>query len=131
MQKTLYSRSCICIVEVVEVSEQEEEPIYKKKLKISKESETYHVRFYCRKCHNELMWTTEFYDVASSVVHETADCKHYEWVTTRAHPQLADPEDWRYQLERPFIDSIKDRIVYVYTATSNHYVLLKKMPKES
>jgi len=117
------------MLEVGKVSEQEEEKIYKKKLKISDVSETYHVRYYCKKCRSQLMWTTEFYDVASSTIHETADCKHYEWVTTWCNPLRFDPEKWECRLAEPWIKEIKDRVVFVYRGMSEYYVLLKK-PKE-
>jgi len=112
------------------MSEQEEQ-IIRKVQPEEKHPNTSHVRFYCPICLNELMWTIEFSDVASATVVETADCKHYEWITTRYHPQYSGPGDWRYKLERPLIESVKDRIVYVYPEVSKYYILLKKISKRS
>ena len=110
------------------------ENVIRKKIKIPYMDNGWETRYYCGKCRAELMWADEFPDVASAVVNETADCKHYEWETMRSNPRLAlaglaDPDDWRYKLEQPLLDQIKNRIVFVYAAPSRYYVLLKKMSK--
>jgi len=108
------------------MSEQEEQ-IIRKEEREEKHPDTFHVRYYCPKCHSELLWVVEFRDVASAVVNEKWDCPDFEWVTTWVHPYYFDVDDWEYQLEKPFLDTIKNRIAYVYTATDTHYVLLRKV----
>ena len=129
-------RRCICCIGVRKVEEEEEEGITRKEQREEKHPDTYDVRFYCARCRSKLMWAVEFRDVGSSVVYETADCKHYEWVVMRHHPEfveelikMPDYVDWRILAEKQLLDRIKDRIAFVYTATNNHFLLLKKKQK--
>ena len=112
---------------MAEVEEQEEELITRKEEREEKHPDTFHVRFYCARCKSELMWTIEFRDVSSRTVVEKWDCPHYEWVTAWCNPRRFDPEKWECQLEEPWINTIKDRVVFVYSEMSEYYVLLKKV----
>jgi len=120
---------------VKRVSQEEEkmeevaENVIRKKIKIPYISDAYEARYYCGKCRAQLLWSTEFPEV--STVHEISNCKHFEWEETRSYPRLPDPENWWYQLEKPLLDQIKNRLVFVYPTSFRYYSLLKKMSKKS
>ena len=109
-------------------TEEKDEIIIKKK-NIDNSSYRFREEIYCPKCHWMLMSRRIYIDLATVVVDEKWDCKHYEWISVWCNPEISDKDSWKCKMVKPLFDELKDRIVRIVSDTSDYYLLVKKKAK--
>ncbi len=108
------------------MSNNQKQEIIKKVKRLDDIGQRFDVKLYCPHCHSRLLWYRIYNDLATALILEQSDCKHYYWDYLHCNPEAFDENDWWCRGERKYIESIKDRVMYIISNIQDYLVLIKE-----